>query len=448
MLTSSLESEEEEDESSSITPLDSMPNQLQNALEEFREKWQKELKTPSQPRSECVTEKTSENTTPERSFVPNSNQFTTEETKALNFFTQAVDLEKRGKVYDALIFYRKAVQIDPKIEFKFYETTIKAQTNQPKIESTSNKTESHNKDHNISKEEDLTDVDLYKRFQNDLIKNQYFIKRSNADMGVIATTKHLNDLPMEIIYNILRWVVSSQLDIRSLEQVATVCKGLYLCARDNEMWRLICLKVWGVNTGSLSNSPYCSWREMYIERKRVHFHGCYISKTTYLRYGENSFQDQFYRPVQLIEYYRYFRFLPDGNVLMWTTAEEPAQAVSKLKNINQLRPEILRGHYRFHGDIVIIMMKRNVKQNPSIISKRRGNFCNDLEGSYSYYIEFKIINKTKRRFCQLQWNNYSIVQTKNKREITTDFDVTSSKYPPLWFSRVKSYHLEAEIPLQ
>jgi F-box protein 9 len=48
---------------------------------------------------------------------------------------------------------------------------------------------------------------------------------------------------------------------------------------------------------------------MYVERPRLQLHGCYISKTTYLRHGENSFQDQFYRPWYLIDYYRYLRSL-------------------------------------------------------------------------------------------------------------------------------------------
>lgn len=46
---------------------------------------------------------------------------------------------------------------------------------------------------------------------------------------------------------------------------------------------------------------------MFIERARLHFNGCYISKTTYIRHGENSFQDQFYRPWHIVEYYRYLR---------------------------------------------------------------------------------------------------------------------------------------------
>lgn len=101
--------------------------------------------------------------------------------------------------------------------------------------------------------------------------------------------------------------------------------------------------MWGINTGDLTVYP--SWREMFLYRHRVHFNGCYISKATYLRYGENSFQDQFYRPVQMIEYYRYIRFFSDGCILMVTTADEPAQTVGKLKNKNP-RNDVLKGHYR------------------------------------------------------------------------------------------------------
>nr|CAI5853653.1 unnamed protein product [Callosobruchus analis] len=84
------------------------------------------------------------------------------------------------------------------------------------------------------------------------------------------------------------------------------CRGLYLCARDPEVWHLACLRVWGISCGQ-TPGKYNSWRCMFIERPRVHFNGCYISKTTYIRNGENSFQDQFYRPWHLVAYYRYLR---------------------------------------------------------------------------------------------------------------------------------------------
>ena len=41
---------------------------------------------------------------------------------------------------------------------------------------------------------------------------------------------------------ILKWVVSKELDTVSLESMALVCRGFYLCSRDEELWRLICQK--------------------------------------------------------------------------------------------------------------------------------------------------------------------------------------------------------------
>lgn len=38
-------------------------------------------------------------------------------------------------------------------------------------------------------------------------------------------------LPMEVLMYIFRWVVSSDLDLRSLEQLSQVCRGFYICAR-------------------------------------------------------------------------------------------------------------------------------------------------------------------------------------------------------------------------
>ena len=39
--------------------------------------------------------------------------------------------------------------------------------------------------------------------------------------------------------------------------------------------------------------------------------GVYISKTSYVRQGEQSL-DFYYRPYHLVSYYRYLRFFPDG----------------------------------------------------------------------------------------------------------------------------------------
>lgn len=193
---------------------------------------------------------------------------------------------------------------------------------------------------------------------------------------------------------------------------------------------------------------YSSWRDMFIRRERVLFHGCYISKTTYLRMGENSFQDQFYRPLQLVEYYRYMRFLPDGKVLMMTSADDPAQGVTKLKHIYNTRPDVLRGRYRLFGSTVTLMLQKTFSKSSRQQARRGSIIPGEEEANNSQYvIELRIVNSSKRRFVQLVWSNYTLVQKRNKVETRSEFDLTAAKYPPLWFSAVKSYHIDADAPL-
>ncbi|XP_016979130.1 F-box only protein 9 [Drosophila rhopaloa] len=425
-----------------------------SALDEFRESWQRELQ------GHLTTESRNRSESGDRLKAANSNLSEADllQAKAESLYRTAVQLEQRGKVYDALPFYRKATQIVPDIEFKFYE--------QQKLSSDVNK-KYHSLASDLAKQLDLgqpeTSVggeeavdNLYDKFQMDLRQDSIYNGKmiaSSRDASVLTTGLHFSDLPPEIVMRILRWVVSAQLDMRSLEQCAAVSKGFYVYARDEELWRLACVKVWGHNVGTLEaqdsdiSNVYYSWRDMFIRRERVLFNGCYISKTTYLRMGENSFQDQFYRPVQLVEYYRYIRFMPDGKVLMMTSADEPAQGVSKLKHLHNVRPEMLRGRYRLFGSTVTLVLQKSQARGPGHMRQRRGSIMPLEEDSSQFLIELRITSSTKRRCTQLVWSHYTLVQKRNKVDTSSEFDLTEAKYPPLRFSTVKSYHLDADAPL-
>ncbi|KAH8382243.1 hypothetical protein KR009_002530 [Drosophila setifemur] len=417
-----------------------------NALDEFRESWQRELQEQVHPGHKAGAGLEAEQL----------------QSKAESLFRTAVQLEQRGKVYDALPFYRKATQIMPDIEFKFYE--LQKSTGDQVINKKFNSLAG-----DFAKQLDLGISDsteggdelpdnLYEKFQRDFQQDNAYngkLMASSRDASVLTTGLHFSDLPPEIVMRILRWVVSTQLDMRSLEQCSAVCKGFYVYARDEEIWRLACVKVWGHNVGTLdsqdtgSSNIYYSWRDMFIRRERVHFNGCYISKTTYLRMGENSFQDQYYRPVQLVEYYRYIRFLPDGRVLMMTNADEPAQGVTRLKHSHNTRPDVLRGRYRLFGDIVTLVLQKSQARGPGPghMRQRRGSTMPLEENSAEFLIELRITSTPKRRCAQLVWSHYTLVQKRNKVDTSSDFDLTEAKYPPLWFSAVKSYHLDADAPL-
>lgn len=90
-------------------------------------------------------------------------------------------------------------------------------------------------------ETNLDDVDLMLRFQLAVQRTGRLFQRS-GDRNVIHTGLHFSDLPMEIILYILKWVVSVDLDLRSLEQCSAVCKGFYICSKDHDIWRLACLR--------------------------------------------------------------------------------------------------------------------------------------------------------------------------------------------------------------
>merc|ERR1719400_1961635 len=66
---------------------------------------------------------------------------------------------------------------------------------------------------------------------------------SLIQMEVKTNEVHLGDLPSELLNYILKWVVSKELDLRSLERVSAVCRGLYLAARDQDIWRLACARL-------------------------------------------------------------------------------------------------------------------------------------------------------------------------------------------------------------
>lgn len=126
---------------------------------------------------------------------------------------------------------------------------------------------------------------------------------------------------------------------------------------------------------------------------------------------------------------------------------------------------------RLHDDVVIIVLKRNKSaQHQYYKQQRRGSVIDESTSSnQSFYLELNISSPSsnKRKFNQLKWKHYAvnlvcgwelcdfifqneffvqIIQGKN--QVKTNFELTLSKYPPLMFSRVKSYHSTSECPLQ
>ncbi|TRY71927.1 hypothetical protein TCAL_01103 [Tigriopus californicus] len=188
--------------------------------------------------------------------------------------------------------------------------------------------------------------------------------------GDLHDATHISDLPPELVINILKWVVTSQLDLRSLERFSASCRWFYLLARSEELWRLVCFRTWG----PLVERPVAlSWREHFLTQPRVRVSGCYIARSSYTRQGERGFQDNTSKNTRtwhLVRYCRFLRFFPGGRAAMVTSADPPQNVVKTLA-LTACPPQgTLIGQYKVVKNRVYGIIKP-IKIEPVISQLRR-----------------------------------------------------------------------------
>lgn len=370
-----------------------------------------------------------------RRSIPKTADLKRREEKARELFLKAVEEEQNGAVYEAIKYYKSAMHLVPDIEFKInYSRT-------PDPDRGGSYLEDNENDREID--------DLLTYFQQQLTLGDGTMKLCEPETD--TTPVHISALPFELLMYIFRWVVSCDLDLRALEQLSLVCRGFYICARDPEIWRSACLKVWG--RSSTKMLPFSSWREMFLERPRVRFDGVYISKTSYIRQGEESL-DGFYRAWHQVEYFRYLRFFPDGQVMMSTTPEDPLVTVPRLRSNNSRVDSIMFGHYRLSQDtdnqtkVYVVVSKRKEEK---MAEYQRSRFCrrNPVpEAERTFHVGLQLASGGRQRFNKLVWIHHSchITYRSTGETVVTAFDV-DKMYTPLYFARVKSYTAFSERPL-
>ncbi|XP_075933297.1 F-box only protein 9 isoform X1 [Anarhichas minor] len=356
------------------------------------------------------------------------------EEKATELFLRAVQEEQNGAVYEAIKFYRMAMQLVPDIEFKInYSRPPDA-----------DRGGGNYMDNNVDGEIE----DLLSYFEEELTLESSFPKICTPELDL--TQMHISALPSEILMYIFRWVVSSDLDMRALEQLSLVCRGFYICARDPEIWHLACLRVWGRNCTKLV--PFKSWREMFLQRPRVRYDGVYISKTSYIRQGEASL-DGFYRAWHHVECYRYLRFFPDGHVVMLNTPEDPLLVVPRLRTKNIRMDSVLLGHFRLSQETdnqtkVFAVCKK--KEKATEFQRNRFSRRNPPppEAEHSFHVGLHLCSGGRQTFSKLVWIHHSchITYKPTGETVITPFDL-DSMYTPFFFARVKSYTAFSKQPL-
>lgn len=423
--------EEDSDSSFSDVPVELMPLNIEKELEQFRQKWRQELHKQIPPMNSNVPNSGSP-------CVDTQEEASIEE-QAKYLFMQGVNSECNGRLYDAILYYRRAVQLVPDVEFRvdYRGPAFSKQRTVSEVSTGS------------IDDDDLEDIDqLLLRFTR--------LRASNTPLCFNETQQsstHISELPIEVLNYIFKWVVTEDLDVFSLETLSEVCRGFYISSRDEELWRRICQKVWGYNCGN--TKAYGSWRNMFIERPHLKFHGCYISKMSYLRQGERGL-DNFYNPYHFVEYYRYIRFFPDGQMLMLTSPDDPQLIVGKLKHRRAYVQGILHGYYKMAGDNVTAVLKRKKMRDTHSSdyiyyrNKNRRMENQNVSPEQVFNVELLVQKTNKLPHSKLCWLRYSVrtIYKNVGQESITDFDLNNQSYPPLIFSRVKSYNRSADSPLK
>uniref|UniRef100_A0A673B4H3 F-box domain-containing protein n=1 Tax=Sphaeramia orbicularis TaxID=375764 RepID=A0A673B4H3_9TELE len=185
------------------------PN-LQLELNAFRARWMSELKPSSGASGGRLTHVKGLKRTLE----------VAREEKATELFLRAVHEEQKGAMYEAIKYYRMSMQLVPDIEFKVnYSRT-------PDGERVGGH---YMQESGVDGEIE----DLLAYFEQQLTLECSFPKICTPEQEM--TRVHISALPREILMYIFRWVVSSDLDMRALEQLSLVCRGFYICARSDPL---------------------------------------------------------------------------------------------------------------------------------------------------------------------------------------------------------------------
>lgn len=351
------------------------------------------------------------------------------EAEAASLYWMGVAAERSGDTHSALMYYRHAVQLIPDIEFRVHSK------DRPR----------HMREEGVDSSEESDDGDEEKEVEQSNEEGMATLSDTLQSLTLhtpvchpdrLNKTTHISALPLEVMRLVLLWVVSTHLDMRSLEQFSMVCRGFYCLARESGVWRLACQKLWShCNLTSFYNN---SWRQMYINTPHLYFHGVYISKISYVRRGERSL-DGYYKPYHTVVYYRYLRFFPDGVVMYQTSPDDPVNVVSKLCHKHSSEA-VLLGEYSMDGSKLTIdvlgYQSRLVAHN-----RLRGKEKKEITHEQRFHMEL-LVKRSKRSvlFNQLVWQeHYCHSLHRPTGRVQLSHFTIDYKYPPFVFSRVKSF---------
>ena len=281
----------------------------------------------------------------------------------------------------------------------------------------------------------------YEDFDIDALTNEVddFRKMDNLCQSETSPTEtHISMLPIEVVVDIFRWVVSSHVDINSLQNMALACKWFYTCSRAQILWRAICLRLWGKACAYPLSYNNC-WRRMCLERLHVNYGGIYISTASYVRRDQER-TDVFYRPHH-VQYYKYVRFFPDGSVFISTTEGKRSTKFTKIELPLTNSGTMSWGHFRQEGDSIRIVA--SYSQKPRLDGRKRRGIGRKWE-TY-FYLTLELERGENSKPCHLDWLGYSVEALLNGRRMI--HRIEPIQYKSFEFYPIPSYSSTSLAPV-
>ena len=218
-------------------------------------------------------------------------------------------------------------------------------------------------------------------------------------------------------------MVSTELDLRSVESFGESCKWFYNLARTPQLWQAACRKIW---PEVWPPSDSTSWRAIFINKPHMRFDGVYVSRIKYFRHGEQK--PNLCCTLQTVFYHRFLRFFPDGLVLSLNTTQAPQSAVAALKDRASPNKDVTYGQYTISGqELKVVLFQRDISCRTSI----------KLKPDQSFNITFKLSGLTGRQ--TLQWLDYYTVEKKNGQTKKSSIAIVPPHFNKFVYVRAKSY---------
>lgn len=138
-----------------------------------------------------------------------------------------------------------------------------------------------------------------------------------------------------------------------------------------------------------------SWRNMWVKRPKIRFHGIYISRIAYFRQGQVNLDNL--PSYHKVVFYRYLRFYSDFSVCCINTVKKPREYIRLVDKTNS---ECRLGEWARSGSRVVMHL---------LAKNEIFTYQLDLKSSPGYYFDLlKLVKVQSRSFNDQEYSDLNI----------------------------------------